>query len=94
MAYDERIREDLTHRLLLEGRERLSISGTTDVESFDENTVVMETTRGMLIIKGEALHMAKLSLDVGEVLIEGQINSVEYEDTAAVSGGFFSRIFR
>ena len=94
MAYEEKYKEEAVHHISMEGREKLSVSGATDVESFDENAVVMDTCRGLLIVKGENLHMEKLSLDVGEVFIEGKINSLEYEDTVSSSGGFFARLFK
>ena len=52
-----------SHQLTLEGRERLTVSGVEDVERFDENTIVMSTTAGTLVISGENLHIGKLSLD-------------------------------
>ena len=52
MAQEERSRE-MPHSVILEGREKLTISGVTDVHSFDEEQVLLETVRGMLIIQGE-----------------------------------------
>ena len=51
------------HHLILEDRENLTVSGVEEVESFDENTIVMETAQGLLIVRGEGLHIEKLSLD-------------------------------
>ena len=80
------------HSLSLEGREQLRVSGVEDVDRFDENEIVMTTTAGILIVTGEGLHIGKLSLDGGELHVDGRIESVTYEDAPAV-GGFFSRIF-
>ena len=64
MAYEENMpRMEGAHHVILEEREQLSVSGVEEVESFDENTIVMLTNRGTLIVRGEELHIEKLSLD-------------------------------
>ena len=83
----------LEHRLELLGREHLSVSGVEDVERFDENCIVMATCVGTLIVSGEELHIGKLSLDGGELHVDGRIDSVSYEDDMGSHGGFFSRLF-
>ncbi len=84
----------LPHHVILEGRSRMSVAGVEDVESFDEQSVICSTSKGTLIIKGESLHIDKLSIEGGELSVEGTINSLEYEDGAPASGGFWSRMFR
>ena len=81
------------HRLELVGREQLVVTGVEDVERFDETGVVMSTSAGTLVVTGEALHIGKLSLDGGELHVEGRIDSVCYEDEGQSRGGFFSRLF-
>lgn len=81
------------HRLELVGREHLTVSGVEDVERFDETGIVMSTSAGTLVISGEELHIGKLSLDGGELHVEGRIDSVAYEDEARGRGGFLSRLF-
>lgn len=81
------------HRLELEGRERLTVSGVEDVERFDENSIVMSTSAGTLVITGEDLHIGKLSLDGGELHVDGQIDALTYEDQGTGKGGFFGRLF-
>lgn len=80
------------HQLQLDGRARLHMTGVIEVESFDEATIVLTTTRGALIVRGENLHLQLLRLDGGEVLVDGTIDSLSYED-AAPAGGFFARLF-
>lgn len=93
MAYgDKNNQAELPHSVILEGRERLSLSGVTDVSGFDEEAIYTETCKGRLSIHGSGLHIEKLSLDTGEMVIEGLIDRLEYE-TEVRSGGFFSRIF-
>ena len=81
------------HRLELIGRDRLTVSGVEDVERFDETGIVMSTSVGTLVITGEDLHIGKLSLDGGELHVDGRVDSVSYEDDGAGRGGFFSRLF-
>jgi len=81
------------HRLELTGRERLVVSGVEDVERFDELGIVMSTAAGTLVVTGEDLHIGKLSLDGGELHVDGRIDSVAYEDAGQGRGGFFSRLF-
>lgn len=81
------------HRLELAGREHLLVSGVEDVERFDETGIVMSTTAGLLVITGEDLHIGKLSLDGGELSVDGRIDSLSYEEHPRSSGGFFSRLF-
>ena len=81
------------HRLELIGREHLVISGVEDVERFDENGIVMSTSAGVLVVTGEELHIGKLSLDGGELHVEGRVDSVSYEDGGREGGGLFRRLF-
>lgn len=81
------------HRLELVGREQLTVSGVEDVERFDETGIVMSTAAGILVVTGENLHIGKLSLDGGELHVDGRIDSVSYEDGGTERGGFFRRLF-
>ena len=81
------------HRLELVGRERLTVSGVEDVERFDENGIVMSTSAGVLVVTGEDLHIGKLSLDGGELHVDGRIDSVAYEEGGREQGGFLRRLF-
>ena len=96
MAFDNRDLDlKAPQHITLENREHLSISGVEEVESFDENTIVMYTSRGTLIVRGENLHIEKLSLDGGDLKVEGDIDSLTYEDgSREKGGGFLSRLFR
>lgn len=83
------------HNVILEDRRLLMVSGVSDVDSFDEEAVVLYTDLGEMTIRGNALHMNKLSIETGEVNIEGEIISISYrDDNPRGSGGFFSRIFK
>ena len=96
MPYEEnKTRPESAHHVILEEREQLAVSGVEEVESFDENTIVMLTNRGTLIVRGEELHIEKLSLDGGDLKVEGTIDSLTYEDRGRDrAGGLFARLFR
>ena len=95
MAYeDSRLPAEAAHHILLEGREQLTVSGVEEVESFDENTIIMTTVKGTLVVRGEDLHIEKLSLDGGDLRVEGVVDSLSYEDDSRERGGFFARLLR
>ena len=81
------------HELRLDNRARLTISGVKDVESFDEAVVVLRTVRGLLVVRGEKLQLQALSIDGGQISVNGLIDSLSYEEEQKTAG-FFRRIFR
>ena len=90
---NETVKLPETHRLELIGRERLLITGVEDVDRFDDAGIVMSTSAGTLIVTGEDLHIGKLSLDGGELHVDGRIDAVTYEDRpSGGGGGFWSRL--
>ena len=94
MAYEDSLRSgERPHSVSLDARCRAAVTGVEGVESFDEGCVLMTTVRGALAVRGSGLHLEKLSLDSGEVVVEGTIDALEYEDDIRPSGGFFSRLF-
>lgn len=80
------------HELRLENREKLTITNVQQVESFDENAVVVLTGRGLLVIRGENLELKALSIDGGQVSVCGLIHSLDYEEPQR-AGGFLRRLF-
>jgi len=85
----------MPHNIILEDRRLLTVSGVADVDSFDERTVTVFTDMGELIVRGSDLHINRLSVEVGELLLEGKIDSLSYQDQAPKSaGGFFGKVFR
>ncbi len=83
----------MPHSLNLEERHRLAVSGVSEVLSFDENQVVMDTALGLLTVEGEQLHVEKLSLDIGELTLEGSIQSMNYSRIGQKRGSFWSKVF-
>ena len=81
------------HQLIMQDRRQVELTGVADVDSFDENTVIVYTSLGQLTVRGSGLHIQQLNLEGGSLSIEGQVDSLLYADTVK-GGGFFSRLFR
>ena len=92
MAEEKRIPKK--HNIILENRKSMSISGIEDVDSFDEETVVLYTDDGTLVIRGSELHINRLNVESGDLSVEGRIDSLSYEDGESKKGGFFGRLMR
>ena len=91
---DKQDRLLLPNNIILKDRSELSVSGVTDMDSFDENTVIAYTDLGELTITGNEIHIEKLNIDTGELIITGKISSLTYLDQAPKSASFFSKVFR
>lgn len=83
-----------SHSLILENRNKLSLTGVTDVDSFDETTIVAYTDYGELTVSGSDLHICVLNIEHGELTVEGNIAGLNYLNQQPKSSGFFSRMFR
>ena len=101
MAIEERktsinANNNIIQNIVLENREKLSISGVLDVLSFDDQIVILETELGLLTIKGENLRINKLSLDTTEVVINGEIYNLGYTENNwdKKSSGLLNKIFK
>lgn len=81
------------HKLVLSQREKLAVSGVTEVVSCDEGTVVVRTVMGTLVIQGEQLQLKNLSVEGGQVAVEGSVGAIFYEKNPQ-KGGWLSRLFR
>jgi sporulation protein YabP len=82
------------NNIIMEDRRILSVSGVSDVDSFDEETVTVYTDLGLLTIRGNSLHINRLSVETGELSVEGEINSLTYTDAQPKGASFFSKVFR
>ncbi len=81
--------------IIMENREKISITGVIDIHSFDEELVLAQTELGILTVKGEDLKMNKLNLDDSELSIEGNIIAVAYSDVStAKKSGFMNKLFK
>lgn len=96
--YAETRNEGLTGRqdVNMIDRRKAAVSGVKEVISFDSNEILLETTRGMLSFRGEDLHVKRLTLEKGEVDLEGNICELKYSDTHSVkdAGSFFGKLFK
>ena len=82
----------LPHRLTLDGRQQLVVSGVTEVVSFDENAVVLTTDMGTLMVGGTQLQLRNLSSEGGQVVVEGKVSVISYEEPRS-AGGWLHRLF-
>lgn len=82
----------LPHKLTLDQRRSLTMTGVTEVVSFDELSVVLHTGLGTLIIQGKELQLKTLSLDGGQVAVEGTVSALIYEEPRP-AGGWLHRLF-
>ncbi len=99
MTIEERktINTNIIQNIILENREKLTISGVNDVLSFDDQVVVLETELGLLTVKGENIRVNKLSIDTSEVILEGEISYIAYSDKnqeKAKNTSLISKIFK
>lgn len=91
---EEKKTTKMPHSLILENRKNMTLTGVSDVDSFDEQAVIAYTDLGELTIKGRNLHINKLSVETGELSLEGEIISMSYTENQSSSGGFLSKLFR
>lgn len=87
---------NLPHNIVLEEKSKLSVSGITDVDTFDENKIVLFIPDDTLIIDGEDLHIQKFDVVTGELMIEGEIYSLTYTGSKGgkSSKGFFKKMLK
>ncbi|MBQ2957990.1 MAG: sporulation protein YabP [Clostridia bacterium] len=83
------------HGLTLEGRQKAVITGVEGVDSFNEQMVVLATTAGTLTLLGNQLHVSKLNLEDGQLLVDGEIAALEYDERSRPGrGSLLTRLFR
>ena len=86
------------HRVILTNRGTCALNGISDILSFDVNEILLETEQGMLLIKGNDLHVNRLSLEQGEVDVTGKIDGLTYSDVENYHKGggesFLGRLFK
>ena len=84
------VHEDMPHDLTLKGRQKLTVTGVTEVVSFDETAVVLQTGLGVLMVHGQGLQLKELSVEGGQTCVEGSISALIYEEPR--QGGWLRRI--
>lgn len=83
--------EELPHRLNLSERHALTVTGVMEVVSFEETEVILQTGMGILTVQGSQLQLKALSLEGGQVEIEGNVSALAYDEPK--QGGWFRRLF-
>jgi len=93
---DRKSNKELPCNLILENRKKLSVSGVVDVDSFDDENIILITELGALVVKGGDFHINKLNIDTGELIIEGDIDSCSFSDSyrSKSKGSLLSRMFK
>lgn len=87
--------EQRGHRVVMEDRAKITVSSVDDVESFEDEKVVVVTGMGTMTVLGADFHISKLNVDDGELVIEGEIDEIQYSDAARDTGsGFFGKLFK
>ena len=81
----------MPHKLCLDERSKLTMNGVTEVVSFEENLVVLRTGLGTLMVHGSQLQLKNLSLDGGQVAVDGKISALIYEEPR--QSGWLGRLF-
>ena len=93
MAYEDDKRKAVRgHEVSMSGREKLDVTGVEDVMGFDENTVILKTSLGVLTVHGDSLHVDKIDLDTGDIELRGRIKDLSYDD-APDGSSFWARLF-
>lgn len=95
MQFDDSQAVNVMQNVILENRKKLTLTGIKDVLSFDDEIIVLESELGLLNIKGRDLKVNKISVETGDVIIEGTIRMFEYSDKDIVpKQSLVSRIFK
>lgn len=84
------VQEQMAHKLQLTQRQDLTMTGVTEVVSFEESAVVLQTSLGMLVVQGQGLQLKTLSPEGGQVVVKGEISALHYEEPR--QGGFWRRL--
>ena len=84
--------ESFPHKLTLNERKNLTMTGVTEVVSFEETAVVLKTSLGLMTVQGQELKLKTLSLDGGQVALDGHISALVYEEPR--EGGLWQRLWR
>lgn len=94
MQFDE-VQTNIMQNVILENRKKLTLTGIKDVLSFDDEIVIVESELGLLNIKGADLRVNKISVETGDVIVEGTIRAIEYADKdLSPKQGLMSKIFK
>ena len=91
---EDNVRATRPHQVIMENRRTLSVSGVSDVDSFDGRTVVAYTDMGEMTVRGSDLQIQRLNVESGDLSLTGQIDAITYSEFSARRGGKLKGLFR
>jgi len=92
---DNKLKRSGPHSIYLEDRKKLTVTDVTDIENFNEEAILINLSGGSLAVKGQGLHIQRLDLDEGKVIITGFVNSAVYtEKKDRQDKGFLKKILK
>ncbi len=91
---EKRPTEKKSGKLTMEDRRILTLSGVEDVGEFSEKSVLLDTTLGRMLIRGDALHISKIDTENGNFALDGKIDSIQYMKKSQKKGRFFENLFK
>ena len=96
MPEEKKVKSASRHSLHIDRRESVTVTGVTDVISFDEETIIGETEMGIIVIRGVNLHVGRINLENGELSVDGEISGVAYEEQRGAGKGksMLTRLFK
>jgi len=80
------------HSIFLRGRKQLVMEGVHHVDSFDESEIILQTNMGVVLLKGEGLHITQLNLETGNLTAEGFFVSLQYKESKGKGKGAGKKI--
>lgn len=92
MPYEETGNITREHSVSMLNREKMSLTGVDDVSAFDESTIVLTTNLGDLTVRGDALHIGCIDLELGRLEVEGHIRELSYDEPVEPHS-LWSRLF-
>lgn len=94
---DDKIQAPKSHTLNVSNRKVMTVTGVNDVLSFDAGEVLLDTVDGILMIRGSELHVSRLTIDKGEVDVDGKVDSMTYSEGKGLNKSgesLFGRLFK
>ena len=92
MVFEEKTKQEAPAQLTLSARSRLTVSGVKDVTGFDDASVELDTAVGLLIIRGRELKIQRLSIDGGDLIVTGTVDSLVYEEPRKARVKLFGKL--
>ena len=85
-----------SHELKLIDRREIALTGIKKITSFDSEEFLLESSMGLILIKGTNLEIMRLDTHDGNVKIKGKINSISYLDNKdkPKEEGLLSKLFK